>query len=670
MAIQSRSAGSNVAVTDVTERRRNLGQQLSKVEDRATCHKEVEELDPTPPQLDSSRKTSPREFAIVGLGSWGLCVLERTVNHARHFDGSIRLHLVEPGQLGGGVYATEQPDFLVLNNPCGQLSLYASPEEGHHPSYAKGLYEWAVDQGYRWVGYECRRDPSGVEIRPTDYLPRRLMGEYLGWFYERLIRDAPANLEIVRHVASATDITPTMSGREVIVLDNGSSISVEHVVLTSGHTYNHEPISSGSDVRYLRPYPVEYFDIPLPAGAPIAIAGMGLVGFDLLTALTVGRGGTYEDVGGDRLRYVASGSEPQIYLYSRSGVPYCAKSAHGVDPYGDYQPMICTPAAFKELTNPIGSPLRRRVDFRHDLLPLLYAEMKCRFYTHAAYLHGGKEETDAVQEELRSSWASGTFDDTVSKLGATYGSFDPAEHIFADLGASYDSSEDYQSHVYQMVADDLTEALAPGGSPVKAALEVTRILRDQLRDVIEYGGLSLESYIDFQSNVRGRINRIEAGPPPLRSQQLLALIDAGVVRVPFGPYPEVTPTPEGKVLIRSTKLTEPEEAVVDGVVRGHLDLPSLARSSSPLLSRLYSKGRLTQFSYGETMVGSVAISEDFHPYDAEGRLQESLSLLGVLTEGVRYFTHYLPSPRSRLRAVIDAQLCVEAIVGAPGGTKS
>jgi hypothetical protein len=38
-------------------------------------------------------------------------------------------------------------------------------------------------------------------------------------------------------------------------------------------------------------------------------------------------------------------------------------------------------------------------------------------------------------------------------------------------------------------------------------------------------------------------------------------------------------------------------------------------------------------------------------------------VLGVLTEGVRYFTHYLPSPRSRLRAVYDAQACVESVIG-------
>jgi hypothetical protein len=415
-------------------------------------------------------------------------------------------------------------------------------------------------------------------------------------------------------------------------------------------------------VRYRRPYPVEYFDTTSGPGSPIAIAGMGLVGYDLITALTIGRGGTYAE-DGERLHYVASGKEPEIFLYSRSGVPYCAKSAHGVDPYGDYQPIVCTPGAFKEMTNPVGSPLRRRVDFRNDLLPLLFAEMQARYYTHAAFLRSGLVGAETVRQQMTAGWSERNIQRVVDRLEPTYGRFDPARYVFADDGAHFSSSDAYQAHVYEMVETDLNEALTPGGSPVKAALEVTRILRDQMRDVLEYGGLSLNSYVDFQSNVRGRINRLEAGPPPLRSQQLLGLLDAGIVHMPFGPFPEVSTTPDGRVLIRSTKLTHPVEATVDVVVRGHLDLPSLARSSSPLLTRLYAKGRLTQFSYGDTTVGSVALSEDFHPYDAEGRLQTNLSLLGVLTEGVRYFTHYLPSPRSRLRAVYDAQACVEAIVG-------
>ena len=602
------------------------------------------------------------EFAIVGLGSWGLCVLERTVVRARQSSRPIRVHLVDPGQLGGGVYSSGQPDYLVLNNACGQLSLYASPNSEEHPPYAVGLYEWAVVRGFRWVGHECRMGTEGEPIRPTDYLPRRLMGEYLVWFYDTLLADAPQNLEIVRHYSAAVDISPELGGREAVLLSDGETLSVDHVVLTSGHTFNNEPVGDQARVHYLRPYPVEYFDDPIPPGSGVAVAGMGLVGFDVLTALTVGRGGTFESVGA-RKRYVPSGREPVIYLYSRSGIPYCAKSAHGVDPTGEYRPVVCTPEAFTALTHPGGSPVRRQVDFRSELLPLLFAEMQARYHTHAAFLKGGVEESTTARTLLEEAWANGQYAEAVDRLELLYGRFDPADHIFAGAGRHYTSGADYQAQVYEMIEADLDEALTEGGSPVKAAQEVLRILRDQLRAVIEFGGLSLESYIDFQSNVRGRINRLEAGPPPLRSQQLLALLDAGVVHIELGPDPEVTAVADGSVRLRSTQLDEPVSATVNGVVRGHLDLPSLARSSSPLLSRLYAKGRLTQLRYGDTAVGSVAISEDFHPYDAEGRLQPNLSLLGVLTEGVRYFTHYLPSPRSRLRAVLDAQECVEAIIG-------
>jgi uncharacterized NAD(P)/FAD-binding protein YdhS len=612
-----------------------------------------------------ARPPAPRamiEFAIVGLGSWGLCVLERTVSRARQTTTAIRVHVIEPGQLGGGVYATGQPDYLVLNNACGQLSLYATPDRERSPSYAVGLHEWAVDQGYRWFDHECRRAPGGVAIEPTDYLPRRLMGEYLLWCYGNLVADAPPNLEIVRHVAAAADIAPQLGGREAVTLDNGQTVVVDHVVLTSGHTYNDEPAGDLGGARYFRPYPVEFFDDALPPGTPVAIAGMGLVGFDMLTALTIGRGGSFTG-DGDRRRYVRSGREPLVYLYSRSGVPYCAKSAHGVDPTGDYQPVVCTPAEFSRLTNPGGSAVRRKVDFRNDLLPLLYAEMRARYHTHAAFLAGGSDAASVERARLRAGWVDGHYDKAVTEAEARYGRFDPADYVFAGAGRHYTSSRDYQSQVYDMVEDDLDEALTVGGSPVKAAQEVLRILRDQLRSVIEFGGLTLESYIDFQSNVRGRINRLEAGPPPMRSQQLLALVDAGVVHAPFGPNPDVSATADGRVAVRSTQLDRMSAVTVSGVVRGHLDLPSLARSASPMLKRLYAKGRLTQLSYGNTAVGSVAISEDFHPYDAEGRLQPHLSLLGVLTEGVRYFTHYLPSPRSRLRAVLDAQDCVESIIG-------
>jgi uncharacterized NAD(P)/FAD-binding protein YdhS len=600
-------------------------------------------------------------LAIVGLGSWGLSVLERTVRAAGVSTGDIRVHVVQPGPPGGGVYSLDQPDYLVLNNACGQLSLYASPDPGPEPRYAVGLWEWAVARGYTWLGHECRTDAGGRPILPTDYLPRRVMGEYLAWFYETLVAAAPANLEIVAHDTTATDVVADLGGGERVLLDNGEDIRVDHVILTSGHTYNDESAGAGG-VRYQRPYPVDFFQRSTPAGAPVAVAGMGLVGYDMLAALTVGRGGRFDDLG-DRHRYRRSGHEPTVYMYSRTGMPCCAKSAHGVDPTGSYQPVVCTPELFARLRGEGSGGGRRHVDFRRDLLPVLFAEMQVRFHARSAEMAGGAGTAAAVVDGLRTAWDDGHFDKAVADLEARHGRFDPTEHLFAGQDMRFASSRDYEATVYDLVEADLDEALTEGGSPVKAAQEVMRILRDQLRSVIEFGGLSLDSYVDFQSNIRGRINRLEAGPPPMRSQQLLALLDAEVVRIPFGPAPDVAAAGDGRVAVRSTQLDRMHAASVSAVVRGHLDLPSLQHSASPLLRRLYAKGRLTQLHYGDTPVGSVAISEDFHPYDSEGRLQRHLSLLGVLTEGVRYFTHYLPSPRSRLRAVLDAQACVEAVIG-------
>ena len=64
------------------------------------------------------------DIAVVGLGSWGLSFLERIVTGSRSQWGPVRVHVIEPGTPGSGVYATDQPDYLILNTPCGQVSLY------------------------------------------------------------------------------------------------------------------------------------------------------------------------------------------------------------------------------------------------------------------------------------------------------------------------------------------------------------------------------------------------------------------------------------------------------------------------------------------------------------------------------------------------------------------
>jgi hypothetical protein len=609
-------------------------------------------------------------IAIVGLGPWGICALERLVTTARHGlrpGLEVEVHVIEPGTPGSGVYDVTQPDYLLLNNPCGQISMYPFAGEAEQPGYGVGLYEWAVAEGYRWLGDVCVRDPSARPIDPHDFLPRRLMGEYLHWFYRALVAGLPPGVHVVHHPTVAVDLVEQFGGGEEVCLADGRTVVVDHVIVTSGHTANEDNGQAASHPHQLSPYPVTRYAQSLPAQATVAVAGMGLVALDVVTALSVGRGGRFVEHGGG-LRYQRGGQEPIIQLFSRSGLPYTAKSVTGVDLTGVYEPVICTPEAFDRLSGRLSGS-RRLVDVRTELLPLLFAEMCVRYYAQLAQQAGAAADGAAARDRFRAAWNQDRFPEELARQAARFGPFD-AEALFFGHQPRYESSDDYERYVYGMLADDLREAEVPGGaSPVKSATEVFRIFRDAMRSVVEYGGLSLESYLDFNSDIRSRINRLVAGPPALRSRQLLALIDAGVLQVPYGPAPALGPALAGndpdpaRTRISSTALRVPRAADVDVVIRGHVDDPRIEGSASVLLSRLYDHGRVSQFRYGSVNVGSVDLTADAHPIDIDGRPEERIWMFGVLTEGIRHFTHYIPSPKSRIRAFDDIGACVAEILG-------
>ena len=609
------------------------------------------------------------KIAIVGLGPWGICALERIVTTARRGlrpGLEVQVHVVEPDHPGSGVYDVSQPDYFLLNNACGQLSLYPFAGEGDQPVYGLGLYEWSVEQGYRWVGDQCVIDPSGSPIEPHHFLPRRVMGEYLQWFYHALVAGAPSTVEILYYPSAAVDIVARRNGCEEVRLADHRSVVVDQVIMTSGHTANKSSTGNESRRGELSPYPITSYVDRVPPNATIGVSGMGLVALDVVTALTVGRGGQFVS-DGSKLRYRPSGNEPVIHMFSRSGLPFTAKSVTGSDLAGAYRPVICTPEALDALSS-ASNGRQRQVDARAELLPLMFAEMYVRYYTQVAVQQGANGSSAAVGERLRAAWEQGRFDQELERLRATYGYFD-AEALFFGHQPSYNSSKDYERYLYSALADDLREAEVPNGaSPVKAASEVFRIFRDPLRSVVEQGGLSLDSYLDFNADIRSRLHRLVAGPPALRSRQLLALMDTGLLRMPYGPAPTLRPLEDRppftgtRTRISSTVFEKPHVADVDMVIRGRLDEPRVDCSASQLLSGLYSRGRVSQLRYGEVRVGSVDLTPDSHPIDIDGSPQERLWVFGVLTEGIRHFTNYLPSPKSRIRAFEDLGACVDGIL--------
>ena len=600
------------------------------------------------------------EVAIIGMGPWGLAVLERLLTASRAEAGRRHLviHVVEPGTPGPGVYALDLPPHLIMNTPCGQISLWpGEPEEATLP-YQVGLLQWARTHGYSWHDDLCVPEAGGRELTEHDFLPRSVVGRYLSWFYQQLVQSAPRGTEVVLHPAEAVDVRPMGRYREVVHLNSGELLEVDQVMLTSGHTGNRP----GSELDAIALTPTQAMDPGLEVGpsTQIAICGMGLSGLDVLTVLTSGRGGRFADLGGGRLRYIPSGNEPRIAMFSRSGLPPLAKAVGMRNATTAYSPGIWTSDAVSQLRGPEG---RSPLNWRRDLLPLLLGEMQLEYYTQAGRLAHGAPAAAEIRARLIRAWGRGVFPCEVASLADQLGRFEPLEHLYPQPAGGFKSSHDYEGFVVQLVGSDLAEALRDGGtSPVKRAFEVLRFLRDPIRRAVEFGGLDPESHREFFPGVRSRINRLVAGPPARRAQQLLALVQAGIVCFPYGPSPDVRGGPRGGAEIRSTALDTEVCAKVDILVRGFLEDPMVDRSSSPLIDNLFSAGRLQRIEPSSPGAGGVSLTRESHPVDARGREQQRVWVFGPLTEGARYFTNCIPSPGSRRWSFVEAGRCAAEVL--------
>ncbi|WP_236243189.1 FAD/NAD(P)-binding protein [Streptomyces sp. CC228A] len=249
----------------------------------------------------------PLRIAVVGVGPRGLSVLERVISHTRDDGPPVELVLVEPGELGSGVHPAKQPDYLLLNTIASQLTIFSDAQmvPGAPVTPGPDFLTWCEGQGV----------PAAFD----DFLPRRLLAEYLQWAAEDLLGRLPQRLT-VRHVATAArTVEPSggASGGAAVTLADGTRLDVDLAVVTTGHglTAPQAPAPAGDlvDVPYPLPDQVE----GVPAGATAALLGTGLTAMDVIAALTVGRGGEFTGEGTGP----PGGSRASSWSTARGGCP-------------------------------------------------------------------------------------------------------------------------------------------------------------------------------------------------------------------------------------------------------------------------------------------------------------------------------------------------------------
>jgi hypothetical protein len=594
---------------------------------------------------------------IIGMGPRGLTFLDRIVEAFEVCKGprSLDIHLIDPGEMGQGVHPDRQPQHLLINTIGVQVTMYPnrSIRGGPPRSPELSLVGWARMIGYRRfaTGYYVTDGSGGEEISEHDYLPRRLLGEYLTWIYDRIAANLPAGIRLFQHRGRAVDIRPGKSGDHSVELENGFSVTSNFIFLATGHCNNtpsEEEVAfekfassharkNGKLLFVRAPYPVDKL-VQISPSATVAIQGLGLTAHDVISELTAGRGGRFVP-DGDKLRYQKSGREPRILLFSRNCLPSASRGVNQKGIAGQYKPLFLTVDAVHNLRQAAialrGSP---QLDFDREIFPLLLKEMT---YVYRCTKGGVWTSPDKFEPDETDCAAIGSA-------------------MYPLRGMTFDSLEAYRRVFTNYVIEDLREAERGNvDSPIKAATDVLRDVRSVLRLATEYSGLTPESHRKLIQQHVPMMNRIAFGPPKRRNIELLALLEADVVSLASGPNPKVEMDwQRSKFVIESSFDLGSSVQYADVLIAARLDVFYPEKDLSPLFGNLLRGGLVRPHYNGWYHPGGIDIDERNHPIDRNGNSIGNMWAVGYVVEGPHFYTHALPRPLMGSRHFADADLCV------------
>ncbi|WP_329341151.1 FAD/NAD(P)-binding protein [Streptomyces sp. NBC_01352] len=586
----------------------------------------------------------PVSVALVGAGPRGTSVLERLCASAPELlppGARLTVHVVDPAPPGPGrVWRTEQSPELLMNTVASQVTLFTDESVDCSGPIRPGpsLHEWA-----------------GGTLGPDAYPTRAQYGRYLEWVFARTVREAPPGVRVETHAARAVRLDDAPDGLQTLTLDDGRALSgLSAVVLAQGHL----PVAADTAVRRPAAYaeqhglchipPANPADVdlaPVSPGEPVLLRGLGLNFFDHTALLTTGRGGRFVP-GPHGLRYLPSGREPRLYAGSRRGIPYQARGDNAKGPYGRHLPLVLTDeviAGFRKRADSGEAP-----DFLAEIWPLVAKEVETVYYEA---LVGAMEF--GITEFAATGYATSDFRDRF--LATAHGSpqeaavleefgVAPADRWSWDrmsrpyAGRAFAGPGAWRAWLLTHLREDAAQAaLGNVAGPLKAAQDVLRDLRNELRQIVDHGGLAGASRRDHLDRWYTPLNAfLSIGPPRRRIEELAALVEAGVVEV-LGPRLEVREE-DGAWVAHSPEV--PGSAVrVTTLIEARLPEPDLRRTADELLARLLKTGQCRPHTVDGYETGGLDVTP--RPYrllDRQGRAHARRLAFGVPTEGVHWVT--------------------------------
>ncbi len=602
------------------------------------------------------------EVCIIGAGPRGLSVLERICANERAAPArrAVTVHVVDPSAPGAGqVWRTDQSRHLLMNTVASQITVYTDDSVRVAGPIEPGptLYEWATTlrDGQPEGRFDEQTLAEARALGPNTYPTRAFYGCYLHDSFQRVVAGAPEQVTVLVHRSRAVAMADTNGvpgGPQGIRLEDGTRLNrLDAIVMAQGHVPARLTAREAKTASLARIHHLGYLTPANPAdvdvseiqpGQNVLLRGLGLNFFDHMALFTLGRGGTFVREG-ERLAYRPSGKEPRLYASSRRGIPYHARGDNEKGAHGRYFPRLLT----AELIPGLRERARNgeSLSFGADLWPLVAREVESVYYGSLLESLGRGAEREAfVDRYLTAEQAdlAGLFTEyripadrrwDWERLSRPY-----QDRTFADRAEFRDWLLDY-------LARDVEEAKAGNVSgPLKAALDVLRDLRNEIRLAVDHGGLDGDSHRDDLEGWYTPLNAfLSIGPPASRIEQMIALIEAGVLEL-TGPGTEIRIDTEQPAFVAISRVVPGPAVRASVLIEARLPEPDLRRTDDPLLRHLLDTEQCTTYriagaggSSYET--GGLAVTE--RPYrllDARGRAHPRRFAYGVPTESVHWVT--------------------------------
>lgn len=632
------------------------------------------------------------EVGVVGAGPRGLAVVERLCanERARPSRGGVRIHVIDPYPPGAGsVWRMDQNRLLLMNTVASQVTSYTDASVDIDGPIERGpsLYEWAEDVAK--FGEEDGWDEASLAearaLGPDSYPSRALYGLYLNACFQAVVSRAPAHVEIRVHRSRAVAIADTHGfpgGPQGLRLANTVRLNnLDAIVLAQGHLATRPTAQELRTASLSRIHHLTYVSPRNPAdadldeigpGRNVFLRGLGLNFFDYMALLTEGRGGRYEE-SEEGLVYHPSGREPSMYAFSRRGVPYHARGRNQKGVSVRHEPRLFTAERIALLRKESPGGL----SFRRELWPLISREVEAVYYATLLRSRGRPDEAmDLTARYLAAEPGA------VSGLPEEFGIapkdlWDWRTIAQPCRGRRFEDRAAFRAWLLEYLRDDVREAERGNvESPLKAALDVLRDLRNEVRLAVDHSGLEGFSHRDDLYGWYTPLNAyLSIGPPASRIRELIALIEAGVVDI-LGPGTQVRLDIADSVFVADSSAVPGPPVRTRALIEARLPEPDLRRIDDPLIMHLLQSEqavthRISTGGGAPHETGGLAVTRrPFHIIDERGRAHPRRFCYGVPTESVHWVTAAGTRPGVDSVTLKDADAIAQAVLGLPPATEA